>query len=44
MIRYTIVKTLQIKTKGTEPKKLTREECIDLWNNQSEKKSGFKKK
>ena len=38
-------KKINIKIpKGTEPKKLTREECIDLWNNQSEKKSGFKKK
>tara|TARA_B100002052_G_scaffold45135_1_gene37940 strand:- start:2964 stop:5300 length:2337 start_codon:yes stop_codon:yes gene_type:complete len=38
-------KKINIKIpKGTEPKKLTREECVDLWNNQSEKKSGFKKK
>ena len=38
-------KKINIKIpKGTEPKKLTRDECVDLWNNQSEKKSGFKKK
>jgi DNA topoisomerase-1 len=30
--------------KGTEPRDLTREECIVLWNNQPEKKSRFKKK
>jgi DNA topoisomerase-1 len=30
--------------KGTEPKDLTREECIHLWENQPEKKSRGKKK
>ncbi|KRO63618.1 MAG: DNA topoisomerase I, partial [Cryomorphaceae bacterium BACL11 MAG-121015-bin20] len=30
--------------KGTEPKDLTREECIFLWENQPEQKSRFKKK
>lgn len=30
--------------KGTEPGKLSREECIDLWKNQPEKTSRFKKK
>ena len=30
--------------KGTEPKDLTREECVLLWENQPEKKSRFKKK
>ena len=30
--------------KGTEPKDLTREECISLWENQPEQKSRFKKK
>ena len=29
---------------GTEPKDLTREECVLLWENQPEKKSRFKKK
>ena len=30
--------------KGTEPKDLTREQCITLWENQPDKKSRFKKK
>jgi DNA topoisomerase-1 len=30
--------------KGTEPKNLTREECVVLWKNQPEKKSRYKKK
>ena len=30
--------------KGTEPKDLTREQCINLWENQPDKKSRFKKK
>ena len=30
--------------KGTEPKDLTREKCIVLWENQPEKKNRFKKK
>ena len=30
--------------KGTDPKNLTREECIVLWEKQPEKKSRFKKK
>ena len=30
--------------KGTEPKDLTRDECITLWKNQPEKKSRFKNK
>ena len=30
--------------KGTEPKDLTRDECILLWENQPEKKARFKKK
>ena len=30
--------------KGTEPKDLTRDECVLLWENQPEKKARFKKK
>jgi DNA topoisomerase-1 len=30
--------------KGTEPKDLTRQECISLWENQPERKSRFKNK
>ncbi|MEC9209504.1 MAG: type I DNA topoisomerase [Bacteroidota bacterium] len=30
--------------KGTDPKDLTREECVVLWKNQPEKKARFKKK
>tara|TARA_B100001094_G_C18179530_1_gene800024 strand:+ start:96 stop:2495 length:2400 start_codon:yes stop_codon:yes gene_type:complete len=30
--------------KGTEPKDLTREQCMTLWENQPDKKSRFKKK
>ena len=30
--------------KGTEPKDLTREQCITLWESQPDKKSRFKKK
>ena len=29
--------------KGTEPKDLTREDCISLWENQPAKKTRFKK-
>jgi DNA topoisomerase-1 len=39
------VKKVNVKIpKGTEPKDLTRDECITLWKNQPEKKSRFKNK
>ena len=46
LFRFLLLKQKKINIKipkSTEPKKLTREECVDLWNNQSEKKSGFKR-